>query len=70
MSRPVGERIRELRRSCGMTQTMLATQAGISQSELCRIEKGQRSITVARLSSIAQALKVSASSLLDDRIAA
>lgn len=70
MSQPVGERIKELRRAAGLTQVDLADRAGLSQSEVCRMEKGQRSITVDRLSSIARALGVSASSLLDDRLAA
>jgi DNA-binding XRE family transcriptional regulator len=39
----VGARIRELRKSAGLTQEQLATKAGIGRVTLVRIEKGEQS---------------------------
>lgn len=60
----MGERVRALREERAMTQAALARRAGTSQSNLARIENGERSPTLASLSKIADALKLSLSELL------
>lgn len=70
MEKVVGQRIREAREHAGLTQVALAGRAGISQSELSRIESGQRSLSVGRLTLIAQHLGVSPAVFLDDKLAA
>lgn len=55
---PVGERIRERRRTSGLTQAALAREAGISASYLNLIENDKRMIGGALLKRIAGALSV------------
>lgn len=40
---PFGERLRELRRSKGLSQTQLAKAADVHLSTLCRLEQGAAS---------------------------
>jgi len=70
MEKVVGQRIREARERAGMTQITLAGMAGISQSELSRIESGHRSLSVDRLTLIARHLGMSPAVFLDDKLAA
>lgn len=44
MTVPVGERIREARRRQGLSQVALANKLGIDQSEISRIESGERQV--------------------------
>jgi len=62
--------IRELRKGAGLTQDELAERIGCAQSEVSRMERGQRSLTVDRLLRLAQALNVEPASLLGTRQAA
>lgn len=55
----IGERIRELRETAGFTQNRLAEWAGISQTHLRRVERGEADITVGHLRMICDALQVS-----------
>lgn len=55
----IGERIRELRETVGFTQNRLAEWAGISQTHLRRVERGEADITVGHLRMICDALQVS-----------
>ncbi len=57
-------RIRELRKQAGMTQAQLAQAVGVGQSDISRIESGQRQVTVPQLCAIAMALKVHPAELL------
>lgn len=41
---PVGERIREARHRQGLSQAVLADKLGIDQSEISRIESGERQV--------------------------
>ena len=60
----IGKRIREARRSRGMTQVLLAEAAGISASHMGDIETGRSSFSVEVLQKICRALHVSADSIL------
>ncbi|PWE48456.1 transcriptional regulator [Thioclava sp. NG1] len=57
-------RIREIRKSKGLTLDLLAEKAGISRSYLNELELGAKTINVNRLSQVAKALEVSAEDLI------
>ena len=59
----------DLRAEAGLTQKELAIRVGCAQSEISRIEHGERSISVERLQQIAEALRVPVSALLGERYA-
>lgn len=42
----VGGKIRQLRKSRHLTQSVLATQIGIQQSDLCRMETGEYKVSL------------------------
>ena len=54
----IGQRIWELRDSCGMTQSQLQARSGISRSWLSRIESGQMTPSLGTLEKISEALGV------------
>ena len=60
------QRLAELRRQRGMTQTVLADRAGVSMSLVHKLEEGRRSTSLKTLYHLADALKVPVSSLLAD----
>jgi transcriptional regulator with XRE-family HTH domain len=62
--------LKEFRIEAGYTQEALAERIGCAQSEVSRMERGQRSVTVDRLLRMAQVLKVEPARLLDSRRAA
>ena len=51
-------RIRDIRKSRGITQAQLGSRIGLPQCEISRIECGRRTLSVPRLCSIAAALEV------------
>ena len=57
----VGERIKQLRESEGLTQNALAEKASISQSHLRRVELGLTRITTDHLELICDALNITMS---------
>ena len=63
--RRLGSRIRELREKQGLTQVALSRASGVHRVYLSGIERGIRNLTVLHLLSIAKALKVRPSTLLD-----
>ncbi|ABM14066.1 MULTISPECIES: helix-turn-helix domain-containing protein [Mycolicibacterium] len=63
--RTVGDNIRRLRISCGLTQEALALQSGVTRNVLLAVEHGRRGLLYERLFDIADALGVPASRLLD-----
>lgn len=65
---PISKRIKikNLRRSRGISQAKLAEKSGLSQAAISMIEKGMKSPTLTTLEKIAQALGVSVSDLLED----
>jgi DNA-binding XRE family transcriptional regulator len=60
----LGKRIRAIRKSIGMTQSELATAAGIGRITEVRIENGKQSPRYETLSAIAKALKRPVAELL------
>ena len=52
----IGERIRQLRKERGMSQTELAEKAGLVQPHIVRIEQGRYSVGLDTLQAIAKAL--------------
>ncbi|WP_052727666.1 helix-turn-helix domain-containing protein [Sneathia vaginalis] len=63
----LGEKIKKFRKSLGMTQVELAKKVGYrSGSTITEIEKGNNDIPFDKLKTIAQALGVNISDLLED----
>lgn len=60
----VNESLRIIRLYWGKTQSELADDLGLSQSQISEIEKGKREITIGMLSKYSKALNVPMSSLL------
>jgi len=60
----LGQRIREIRKERGMSQTELAEKAGISLITISRIERGERDPHLTTLLRIARGLDVRLSELL------
>lgn len=54
----VGENIREIRQSKGLSQERLALRAGINPSFLGQIERAEKSPTISSLEKVASALEV------------
>jgi DNA-binding XRE family transcriptional regulator len=66
----LGKRIRAIRKSVGMTQSELATAAGIGRITEVRIENGEQSPRYETLSAIAHALKRPVGELLSGELPA
>ena len=64
----IGNRMRALRLSQGMTQNETAEKSGISENYYSRIETGKNSPSLEKLTAIAKTLGVSLFHLLNDRI--
>jgi transcriptional regulator with XRE-family HTH domain len=68
---PSGDRVRMLRGHQGLTQTDLASKAGISPTTIATMETGERRVRPATVRRIARALGVSPAELFDaDEVAA
>ncbi len=65
LGQQIGGRLRDLRKARGLTLRQLATQAGISEALLSRIERGQVATPVANLASLADCLGVGLAALLE-----
>lgn len=65
MSKKLGNMIREARTAKGITQSALAEQAGISSSEVGKIERGEKEPAQDVLKLMAKALGVTQKSLLE-----
>lgn len=65
MSKKLGNMIREARTQKGLTQAALAEQAGISSSEIGKIERGEKEPSRDVLRKMAKPLGVTQKSLLD-----
>jgi transcriptional regulator with XRE-family HTH domain len=55
---PFGTRLRELRRAAGLTQTQLATKAGLGRSAIARLEAGVHIPSWDTVQALARALGV------------
>jgi transcriptional regulator with XRE-family HTH domain len=60
----VGQRLRALRLSQGMSQEQLAELLRITQSNVSGLERGVRSLTIHQVAKLASALRVSTDELL------
>ena len=60
----LGNRLREIRESRGMTQTAVARQAGLSRSFYAQVEHAHQAISVDRTFAIANVLGVEMTELL------
>jgi predicted transcriptional regulator len=63
-----GNHLREIRESKKLSQEELAYQAGLSQSQIYRIEKGLINTTVSTVVQISEALEVNCKDLFDFKI--
>lgn len=61
----IGQRICKIRKTLNLTQTRLAEKAKISRDFLSRVERGQTGISIHHLSSIAHAIGVPITHLVD-----
>lgn len=59
-----GERLTKIRKSVGLTQAVLAQKAGMSSVQLCKIEKGTSSPTLATVERIGEALGLSVDDII------
>ena len=64
--KPIGELIRQIRRSSGMSQMQLAEKIGISYQQVQKYEKGVNRLSVSRMKQISGALGVPVSLFLDE----
>lgn len=62
-SKAIGEKIKTFRNQRTMTQDDLASAAGLRQSHICRLERGQHSPSHKTLLALAKALNVSIAAL-------
>ena len=63
----VGRKIRELRRERKLTQTELAAQVGIHQSDLSRMEKGEYKVGLDTLLRILQSFNLGIGDFFEER---
>lgn len=63
--RLIGERIRKAREEAGLTQAELGEKTGFSAMGISYLEKGQRKLKIEDLQTIAKALSISPSYLLE-----
>lgn len=61
----VGNRIKEIRTKQGISQEVLAHEAGLDRTYITSVEKGKRNISIVNLEKIANALKVNLSDFFD-----
>lgn len=62
----IGQRIAELRKEQGMTQTQLAERCGLQQAHIARIETGRYSVGLDTLAQIATALGMKIDFIIND----
>lgn len=60
-----GAKVRDIRRSQGISQEKLAELTGIDRSYMGRIERGEKNVSLTKVYQICEALKVPPSVLLD-----
>lgn len=65
LQQKIGQRIRELRESKGISQQNLAAICNFEKANLSRIEAGRTNPTVSTLYKISQALGITISELVD-----
>ena len=65
LQQKIGQRIRELRESKGVSQQNLAAVCNFEKANLSRIEAGRTNPTISTLYKISQALEITISELVD-----
>ncbi|WP_170845217.1 helix-turn-helix domain-containing protein [Chitinasiproducens palmae] len=65
--RPAGEVARAMRLRRGLTLDQLASDAGLSKGHLSRFERGEKTVSLAALMRVAQALDTSVATLLGEQ---
>ena len=58
-----GDRVRELRRSQGLSQEAFANKCGLDRTYISGIERGNRNVSLRNIEVIAKSLRVSISEL-------
>ena len=70
MKKPIlikfAKRVREERKSLGLSQEEFAAKAGFHRTYIGMIERGERNITLANIEKLSKALNTSLSKLLKD----
>ena len=61
----LGDNIRLLRKSKGLSQEQLADEAGIHRTYIGAVERGERNVSLDNIVAIARALEVMASALME-----
>jgi len=59
-----GKRVREVRKSKGISQEKLAEMAGIDRSYMGNIERGEKNITLKKVYEICEALEIDIKNLV------
>ena len=68
ISKSFGIWLKERRQECGLTHIQLATQSGIAQAQLSKIENNKAEITLFALARLLHALNLSVLSLFSEGI--
>lgn len=68
MEQKIGQKIKLLRKYCGLTQIELAERVGISFQQIQKYEKGISKISVSRLYQISQSLGVSIADFFEEEM--
>jgi transcriptional regulator with XRE-family HTH domain len=66
ISKPISQRVRELRESLQYSQEKLAQIAGIDQADISKIETGKRTVGFIYARKLSRALNVPVSAFLDE----
>ncbi len=62
----LGNNIKQLRTSLGLSQEQLAEKAGLHRTYVGAVERGERNVSLDNIIAISRALGISASTLLKD----
>ena len=61
----LGQRIKQIRESLGLSQQALAEKLGISRPSISQIENGERKVSAEELKKLSETFNVSTDALLD-----
>jgi transcriptional regulator with XRE-family HTH domain len=64
--RELGDRLRERRQSCGLTQEELAKRCRLHRTFVGSVERGERNVSILNLRTIAKALRLGVADLTED----
>ena len=64
----ISKRLIYLRERCGYTQNRLAERAGVSQTHLRRVERGEADITVGHLQLLCDAMSLSLNEFFEESV--